>query len=112
MSERIEQFKEIFFTPPSYMVMTSFSTPILKEMDPAERQEAEQLLLEAKIRGTTDPRAIKGLAVLKNRAAVPLLRRRVPPPDEKDTGWFRYGRSVIETALALWQIERNPVAFY
>ena len=94
------------------MVMTSFSTPILKEMDPAERQEAEQLLLEAKTRGTTDPRAIQGLAVLKSRAAVPLLRRRVPPPDEKDTGWFRYGRSVIETALALWQIERNPVAFY
>lgn len=112
MSERLERFKEIFFTPPCYVVMNSFSTHILKEMDAAERQEAERLLLEAETQGTTDPRAIQGLAELKSRAAVPLLRRRLPPMDEKDTGWVIYGRSVIGTALALWQIEHDPAMFW
>jgi len=102
MSERLEQFKKIFFTPPRYEVMNSFSTHILREMDAGERNEAERLLLETETRGTSDPRAIQGLAELKSRAALPLIRRLLPPPDEKDTGWVRYAGSAIEAALALW----------
>lgn len=111
MTDRLDEFKKIFFTPPGYVVMNSFSTQILQEMDGSEQKEAERLLLEAEERGTTDPRAVLGLAVLKSRAAVPLLRRRLPRPDGNDTGWVRSPGHIIDTAVALWQIEGDPAAF-
>jgi hypothetical protein len=70
------------------------------------------MLLEVGEQGTSDPRAVQRLAVLKSRAAVPLLRRRLPPRDANDSGWVRYPGHIIDTAGALWQIDRDTAAFY
>jgi len=112
MPDRIEQFKAIFLTPPSYVVMNSFSTAIIREMDTGEQKEAERLLLEAEEKGTSDPRAVQGLAVLRSKAAVPLLRRRLPPPDANNAGWVCSPGHSIETAVALWQIDCDPAMFF
>ncbi|OPX62882.1 MULTISPECIES: hypothetical protein [unclassified Methanoregula] len=112
MTDRLEEFKKIFFMPPGYVVMNSFSTHILRKMDASERKEAEHLLLEAGEQGTSDPRAVQGLAELRSGAAIPLLRRRLPRPEADDTGWVRFPGHIIDTAVALWQIDRDPAAFY
>jgi hypothetical protein len=80
--------------------LSDFDVPALLALKGAERQEAEEVLIERLESSVNDPRVPRALGFMKSRRALPALRRVTRALNE----------TAVEAALFLWELERDPGA--
>lgn len=108
-----ERFINSFFGHPRIAWRDGLNLPALREMEPDERAQAEQLLLDKLEAGSRDPRIVQGLGELACARAVGGLEALLPSPDEMQRveRWHPgFASLVVHSAVALWRIERYPDA--
>lgn len=103
-SRSFKRFLRAFFDPLTFAQWRerSFDIQSLSHLSAEEKRLAEEMLLQHLERGSTDPRIVAGLRELGSQQAVPALVQRVQSS--------RGEQSVLEPALALWQLARSQEA--
>ncbi|MDQ3704849.1 MAG: HEAT repeat domain-containing protein [Chloroflexota bacterium] len=94
-----DRFYESFFGDPYMAWHDGLDIEALLALEGEEREEAERLLLEGL--STSDYRPARGLEALRSRQSVTPLKARLKTAR---------GTDLINTARALWEIERYPRA--
>lgn len=90
-----DRFYESYFGDPYTAWHDGLDTEALLALEGDEKERAEKMLIDAL--DTNDYRPAAGLAALRSEKAAGKLKERLPET---------YGSAEVQTALALWQIEK------
>ncbi len=102
-SEPFQRFLHAFFSPLTYEAWhEGFDVQSLSGLSAEEQGLAEEALLQHLEQGSTDSRVVVGLGELHSQRAIPALTKRLQSS--------RGNSSVIEPAIALWQIAHSSQA--
>lgn len=102
-SQPFKRFMHAFFDSLSYEEWRNgVDVPLLFLLSAEEQSRAEDLLLQHLEQGSTDHRIVIGLGELRSQQAIPALTKRLQAS--------RGDRTVIEPAVALWQIAHSQEA--
>lgn len=101
-SENLDRFTNEFLGPlPRYAAQQGFTIHALLQLEPEERLQAEEMLLQTLEAGNTDVRILMGLEELRPERAAMLLERCLEDGKLSPV-------EVVHAALALWKIKRSP----
>lgn len=102
-SEPFQRFLHAFFAPLTYETWhEGFDVQSLSRLSAEEQRLAEDILLQHLEQGEIDSRIVVGLGELRSQRAIPALTKRLQSS--------RGEKSVIEPAVALWQIAHSQEA--
>ena len=102
-SKSFQRFLHAFFDPWTYeMWHEGFDVQSLSHLSAQEQRQAEDILLQRLELGKPDTRIIVGLGELRSQRAIPALTACLQAS--------RGDRSIIEPAVALWQIAHSQLA--
>lgn len=103
LSEAYQHFLHAFFAPLTYEAWhEGFDVQSLAGLSAEEQVLAEEVFLQHLEQGSDDFRVAVGLGELRSQRAIPALTKRLQSS--------RGDRSVIEPAVALWQIAHSQQA--